>query len=45
MRRRSNELAPHEIEIATEPIELDTLSYDEAVKLFIADGERLGTNF
>lgn len=40
--RRKNELAPHEVEIATEPIELETLSYDEAVRLFIADGERRG---
>lgn len=42
MRRRRNDLAPHEVEIATEPIELETLSYDEAVRLFIADGERRG---
>lgn len=40
--RRKNELLPHEIEIATEPIELETLSYDEAVERFIADGERRG---
>lgn len=38
--RRSNELNPREIEIATEPIEFETLSYDEAVRLFIADAER-----
>lgn len=40
--RRKNGLLPHEIDIATEPIELETLSYDEAVELFIADGERRG---
>lgn len=40
--RRKNELLPHEIEIATEPIELETLSYDEAVERFIADAERRG---
>ncbi|ASN06856.1 tyrosine-type recombinase/integrase [Virgibacillus necropolis] len=39
-KRRNNELNPYEIEIATEPIELETLSYDEAVKLFITDAER-----
>lgn len=38
--RRNNELAPHEIEIAAEPIEFETLSYDEAVRLFIVDAER-----
>ncbi|MEK4801024.1 tyrosine-type recombinase/integrase [Oceanobacillus sp. FSL K6-0118] len=40
--RRSNELSPHEIDIATEPIELETLSYDESVRKFIADAERRG---
>lgn len=38
--RRSNDLLPHEVEIATEPIELEILSYDEIVKRFIADAER-----
>lgn len=40
--RRNNELLPHEIDIATEPLELETLSYDEAFERFIADAERRG---
>lgn len=39
-KRRSNDLSPQEIDIATEPIELDTLTYDEAARLFFEDGER-----
>lgn len=41
-KRRSNELSPHELDITREPIEKETLSFDEAVKLFIADAERRG---
>ncbi|MBS4193464.1 tyrosine-type recombinase/integrase [Lederbergia citri] len=41
-KRRKNDLTPREIDIATEPIELETLSYDEAVKRFMADAERRG---
>ncbi len=40
--RRNNGLSPHEIDIATEQIELETMSYDDAVKRFIADAERRG---
>jgi len=39
-KRRSNDLNPQEIDIATEPLELETLTYDEAARLFIEDGER-----
>lgn len=33
-------MSASEIETAVEPLEMDTLSFDEAVRLFIADGER-----
>lgn len=36
--RRNNNLTSQEIDIATEPIDLGTLSYDEAVEVFIIDG-------
>ncbi|WP_042224126.1 tyrosine-type recombinase/integrase [Oceanobacillus manasiensis] len=41
-KRRNNELNVNEIDIATEPLELETLSYDEAVKRFLADAQRRG---
>ncbi|WP_010094491.1 tyrosine-type recombinase/integrase [Ornithinibacillus scapharcae] len=41
-KRRNNALTAEEIEIASEPIELDTLSFDEAMSRFISDGERRG---
>lgn len=40
--RRKNELSADEIDIATEPIGLGTLSYDESVERFITDAERRG---
>lgn len=40
--RRDNRLNIHEIDIATEPLELNTLTFDEAFDLFITDGERRG---
>lgn len=42
MSRRNNRLTPREIDIAITPLEFDTLSFDEAVELFIADGMRRG---
>lgn len=41
-KRRNNRLTPEEIDVAITPLEHDTLSFDEAFKLFIADGERRG---
>ena len=41
-KRRNNRLNAHEVDIAIEPLELNTLTFDEAVKLFIADGDRRG---
>lgn len=39
-KRRDNRLSPEEIDIAVEPLQSKTLSFDEAFELFIADGER-----
>lgn len=39
-KRRSNRLTGREIDIAITPLEHDTLDFDEAYELFIADGER-----
>lgn len=39
-KRRDNRLTPDEINIAISPLELETLSFDGAVKLFIADAKR-----
>lgn len=41
-RRRDNRLNGREIDIAMEPLEFNTLSFDEAFKLFITDAERRG---
>lgn len=38
--RRSNRLTPEEIDVAITPLEYDTLTYDEAINLFIDDCER-----
>lgn len=40
--RRDNRLSPDEIMIASEPLERNALTFDEAFTLFIADGERRG---
>ncbi|MGG3622829.1 tyrosine-type recombinase/integrase [Bacillus gobiensis] len=40
MSRRDNRLSAREIDVAIEPIEYNTLSFDGAIKLFIADAER-----
>jgi len=41
-KRRDNRLTPDEVQTAITPLEHDILSFDEAFKLFIADGERRG---
>lgn len=41
-KRRDNRLTPDEIGVAITPLEQDTLTYDEAVKLFMEDAERRG---
>lgn len=41
-KRRDNRLTADEVDIAIVPLEHDTLTFDEAFKLFIADGERRG---
>ncbi|MFD2627996.1 tyrosine-type recombinase/integrase [Oceanobacillus kapialis] len=41
-KRRKNELNPREIDIAFEPLEYNTLTFDEAVNRFIADAMRRG---
>lgn len=41
-KRRDNRLTAHEVDIAIEPLERNTLTFDEAVILFIEDGERRG---
>ncbi|GIP64026.1 hypothetical protein J32TS6_25810 [Virgibacillus pantothenticus] len=40
--RRRNELLPHEIDMATDPVEFETLSFDEALKRFMSDAECRG---
>ena len=39
-KRRGNRLTADEIDIAITPIEFETLTFDEALRLFIADAER-----
>jgi len=41
-KRRDNRLTPKEVDIAITPLEHDTLSFDEAFKLFISDAKRRG---